>query len=71
MYYGLGIFAAGQKGEPQYAHCKWVKKECKEFYLCLTVNKFGTSQICPVQFKAIWYQEAHWWWQYKKVRGLK
>lgn len=47
MYYGSGTFASRQKGE-QNAPCKWVKKECKEFYHCITMNEFRTSQVCLV-----------------------
>ena len=46
MYYGSGTFPAGQFGE-QYAPCKWVKNKCKEFFPCITINEFRTSQICP------------------------
>jgi hypothetical protein len=47
MYYGSGTFPAGQRGE-QYAPCKWVKNKCKEFFPCIIINEFRTSQICPV-----------------------
>ncbi len=47
MYYGSGTFPASQRGE-QYAPCKWVKNKCKEFFPCIIINEFQTSQICPV-----------------------
>lgn len=46
MFYGSGSFPAGQRGE-QYATCKWVKHKCKEFFHCIIINEFRTSQICP------------------------
>jgi hypothetical protein len=46
MYYGLGTFPAGKFGE-QYVPCKWVKNKCKEFYPCITIHEFRTSQVCP------------------------
>jgi hypothetical protein len=71
MYYGSGTLAAGSKGQ-RYAPCKWVKEECKEFYHCITINEFRTSQVCPVcnsrmfDVKKIMDDGP-----VKKVRGLK
>ena len=73
MYYGSGTFAAGQKGE-RYAPCKWVKKECKEFYHCncITVNEFRTSQVCPVCNSRLFdIKKLTDDGRTKKVRGLK
>lgn len=46
MYYGNGSFAPGGKGQRS-VPCKWVKRECKYFFTCYSVNEFRTSQICP------------------------
>ena len=46
MYYGDGSFASGGKGQRS-VPCKWVKRECKNFFTCYSVNEFRTSQICP------------------------
>lgn len=46
MYYGNGSFSSGGKGQRS-VPCKWVKRECKNFFTCYSVNEFRTSQICP------------------------
>ncbi len=46
MYYGNGSFASGRKGQRS-VPCKWVKRECKNFFTCYSVNEFWTSQVCP------------------------
>ncbi len=46
MYYGDGSFASGGKGQRS-VPCKWVKRECKNYFTCYSVNEFRTSQICP------------------------
>ena len=46
MYYGNGGFASGGKGQRS-VPCKWVKRECRNYFTCYSVNEFRTSQICP------------------------
>ncbi len=46
MYYGDGSFASSGKGQRS-VPCKWVKRECKNYFTCYSVNEFRTSQICP------------------------
>ncbi len=71
MYYGSGTFTAGSKGQ-RYVPCKWVKEECKEFYHCITVNEFRTSQVCPVCNSRLFdVKKLTEGGSVKKVRGLK
>jgi hypothetical protein len=46
MYYGDGSFASGGRGQRS-VPCKWVKRECKNYFTCYSVDEFRTSQICP------------------------
>ena len=46
MFYGDGEFAPGGRGQRS-VPCKWVKRECRQFFDCYSVDEFRTSQICP------------------------
>lgn len=46
MFYGNGEFAPGGRGQRS-VPCKWVKRECRQYFDCYSVDEFRTSQICP------------------------
>ena len=71
MFYGDGQFAPGGRGQRSIP-CKWVKRECKHYFKCYSVDEFRTSQICPTCNERLYNVRKHlrngkiiW------VRGLK
>ena len=75
MFYGDGSFFHGGKGMRS-VPCKWVKRECKLFFNCFTVDEFRTSQICPTCNERLWDVRKHLRdsedkRRTKMIRGLK
>ena len=71
IYYGSGQFPSGGRGERS-VPCKWVKTECMNHYVCIEVDEFRTSQVCPLCFERmedVYKLDKHG--RRKKVRGLK